>query len=283
MWFLQITVPKALVALMSAVKKETVPKPGDDRYVVNCFEQSIPIPSYLLAIVVGALKSRWLSNLSKRDLSHFTCVACILCYVWYMFNCILTTKSITLLCRDIGPKSKVWSEESTLDAAAHEFAQVIVCYIHSSYPQGIFFLGGGGVENSSCRPNMTFSLRYVSSKLPTSIINCANCVTYQGDAFVLHQPIIFTSKGSLGLCKCCGFFRLSRCCQRPPSWWASTCGECTICSFYHPHSRMGAWRIPALHLSHQRYWYEPRSFDVYYVIILKIFLHMYSFAPGLYK
>ena len=55
--FYQITVPKDLVALMSAVKKETVEKPGDSNLVINSFEQKVPIPSYLLAIVVGALKS----------------------------------------------------------------------------------------------------------------------------------------------------------------------------------------------------------------------------------
>ena len=55
--FDQITVPKDLVALMSAVKKETVEKPGDSNLVINSFEQKVPIPSYLLAIVVGALKS----------------------------------------------------------------------------------------------------------------------------------------------------------------------------------------------------------------------------------
>ena len=42
---------------MSAVKKETVEKPGDSNLVINSFEQKVPIPSYLLAIVVGALKS----------------------------------------------------------------------------------------------------------------------------------------------------------------------------------------------------------------------------------
>ena len=50
--------PKDLVALMSAVKKETRAVGGDSDHLVNTFEQKVPIPSYLIAIVVGALESR---------------------------------------------------------------------------------------------------------------------------------------------------------------------------------------------------------------------------------
>ena len=55
---IQITVPHELVALMSAVKKETKEVPDDKTRVTNTFLQKVPIPSYLIAIVVGALESR---------------------------------------------------------------------------------------------------------------------------------------------------------------------------------------------------------------------------------
>ncbi|GAB0089567.1 hypothetical protein DMENIID0001_041330 [Sergentomyia squamirostris] len=48
--------PKELVALMSAIEVEKEKKRG-----VTCFEQTVPIPAYLLAIVVGDLVSNDLS------------------------------------------------------------------------------------------------------------------------------------------------------------------------------------------------------------------------------
>jgi leukotriene-A4 hydrolase len=74
----RITVPKALVALMSAISA------GDSEQADKktfSFEQKVPIPSYLIAIVVGDLASK-----------------------------------------DIGPRSKVWTEREKLEAAAWEFA-----------------------------------------------------------------------------------------------------------------------------------------------------------------
>ncbi|XP_058449889.1 leukotriene A-4 hydrolase [Malaya genurostris] len=50
--------PPYLVGLMSAVKKNS--DPG-----VSCFEQTIPIPSYLLAIVVGALVEKPIGPISS--------------------------------------------------------------------------------------------------------------------------------------------------------------------------------------------------------------------------
>uniref|UniRef100_A0A1B0DBY0 Uncharacterized protein n=1 Tax=Phlebotomus papatasi TaxID=29031 RepID=A0A1B0DBY0_PHLPP len=59
--------PEALVALMSAI--ETDKKRG-----VTCFEQTVPIPSYLLAIVVGDLVSEDLSPITRvwaeREIVH---------------------------------------------------------------------------------------------------------------------------------------------------------------------------------------------------------------------
>ena len=53
----QVTVPRDLVALMSAVRSGEEPC-TDNSKKTYCFEQTVPIPSYLIAIVVGALESR---------------------------------------------------------------------------------------------------------------------------------------------------------------------------------------------------------------------------------
>lgn len=46
-----------LIALMSAERKGSKVIPDRD-VVVTQFEQTVPIPSYLMALVVGALESR---------------------------------------------------------------------------------------------------------------------------------------------------------------------------------------------------------------------------------
>lgn len=76
-----VTVPSTLTALMSAVP--TGSRDGvDGSHKIFSFKQAIPIPSYLIALAVGALVSR-----------------------------------------DIGPRSKVWSEAEMVDAGAYEFAE----------------------------------------------------------------------------------------------------------------------------------------------------------------
>ena len=76
----EVTVPSELVALMSAVKLNE----GTEGNKRKChFEQKVPIPSYLLALVVGALEFR-----------------------------------------DVGPRSKVWSEKEMIEKAAYEFAEI---------------------------------------------------------------------------------------------------------------------------------------------------------------
>lgn len=46
------------MVLMSAMKKGSQVNAKDQSKAVHEFEQKIPMPSYLLAIVVGALESR---------------------------------------------------------------------------------------------------------------------------------------------------------------------------------------------------------------------------------
>lgn len=58
-----ITVPEELVALMSAVKGEKNPA-GNGKKTFH-FEQKVPIPSYLIAIAVGALECRTIGPRSK--------------------------------------------------------------------------------------------------------------------------------------------------------------------------------------------------------------------------
>ncbi|XP_077565883.1 leukotriene A-4 hydrolase [Stigmatopora nigra] len=54
----QVSVPKDLVAAMSAVKDGQEPDPQDAARVVYRFKQNVVMPSYLIALVVGALESR---------------------------------------------------------------------------------------------------------------------------------------------------------------------------------------------------------------------------------
>ena len=55
---MQISTPADLKALMSAVGQQTKDHQTDFGKKVHIFEQKVPIPSYLIAIVVGALESR---------------------------------------------------------------------------------------------------------------------------------------------------------------------------------------------------------------------------------
>ncbi|RHY87511.1 hypothetical protein DYB35_009355, partial [Aphanomyces astaci] len=77
-----ITVPSWATCLMSAVASAE-PAPHASKPVTTFYyEQNVAVPSYLIAIVIGALESR-----------------------------------------EIGPRSRVWSEPSQVDAVAYEFAQ----------------------------------------------------------------------------------------------------------------------------------------------------------------
>lgn len=81
-YYAQVSVPKELVAVMSAVRDGQVPDPQDNSRIIYRFRQPVPMPSYLIAIVVGALESR-----------------------------------------EIGPRSRVWSEKEFVDKAAFEFSE----------------------------------------------------------------------------------------------------------------------------------------------------------------
>ncbi|BFZ10844.1 hypothetical protein BsWGS_13883 [Bradybaena similaris] len=78
----QVRAPKELTVLMSAVREGAKPAPDDSSHLVTTFTMSVPIPSYLVAIVAGDLESR-----------------------------------------QIGPRSRVWSEKELVDAAAFEFSE----------------------------------------------------------------------------------------------------------------------------------------------------------------
>lgn len=51
----QIMVPKPLVAVMSAIKQQSIEK---ENTTLFSFEQKIPIPTYLIALAVGALEGK---------------------------------------------------------------------------------------------------------------------------------------------------------------------------------------------------------------------------------
>uniref|UniRef100_A0A2K5P9M2 Leukotriene A(4) hydrolase n=1 Tax=Cebus imitator TaxID=2715852 RepID=A0A2K5P9M2_CEBIM len=54
----EVSVPKELVALMSAIRDGEAPDPEDPSRKIYKFIQKVPIPCYLIALVVGALESR---------------------------------------------------------------------------------------------------------------------------------------------------------------------------------------------------------------------------------
>ncbi|KAM4676140.1 leukotriene A-4 hydrolase [Discoglossus pictus] len=57
-YYSQVSVPKELVALMSAIHDGDIPDPEDCSRKIYSFHQNVPIPSYLIALVVGALEGR---------------------------------------------------------------------------------------------------------------------------------------------------------------------------------------------------------------------------------
>uniref|UniRef100_A0A8C5MUF6 Leukotriene A-4 hydrolase n=1 Tax=Leptobrachium leishanense TaxID=445787 RepID=A0A8C5MUF6_9ANUR len=57
-YYSQVSVPKELVALMSALRDGHIPDPEDCSRKIYRFKQNVPIPSYLIALVVGALEGR---------------------------------------------------------------------------------------------------------------------------------------------------------------------------------------------------------------------------------
>ncbi|XP_061124778.1 leukotriene A-4 hydrolase isoform X1 [Syngnathus typhle] len=82
-YYAQVSVPKDLVAAMSALPDGQRVDPGDANRTIFRFRQNVAMPSYLIALVVGALESR-----------------------------------------QIGPRSRVWSEAEYVDRAAFEFSEV---------------------------------------------------------------------------------------------------------------------------------------------------------------
>ncbi|XP_021247667.1 leukotriene A-4 hydrolase isoform X1 [Numida meleagris] len=57
-YYAEVSVPKELVALMSASRDGEMPDPEDSSRKIYRFSQNVPIPSYLIALVVGDLESR---------------------------------------------------------------------------------------------------------------------------------------------------------------------------------------------------------------------------------
>uniref|UniRef100_A0AAZ3PKI7 Leukotriene A-4 hydrolase n=1 Tax=Oncorhynchus tshawytscha TaxID=74940 RepID=A0AAZ3PKI7_ONCTS len=64
-YYAQVSVPKELVAVMSAVRDGQEPDPQDSSRAIYRFRQPVPMPSYLIAIVVGALESREIGPRSR--------------------------------------------------------------------------------------------------------------------------------------------------------------------------------------------------------------------------
>uniref|UniRef100_A0A3Q3A6X1 Leukotriene A(4) hydrolase n=1 Tax=Kryptolebias marmoratus TaxID=37003 RepID=A0A3Q3A6X1_KRYMA len=64
-YYAQVSVPKDLVAVMSAVRDGQEVDPQDSSRIIYRFRQPVAMPSYLIAIVVGALESRQIGPRSR--------------------------------------------------------------------------------------------------------------------------------------------------------------------------------------------------------------------------
>ncbi|CAL1568242.1 unnamed protein product [Knipowitschia caucasica] len=64
-YYAQVSVPKDLVAVMSAVRDGHEVDPQDNQRIIYRFRQPVAMPSYLIAIVVGALESREIGPRSR--------------------------------------------------------------------------------------------------------------------------------------------------------------------------------------------------------------------------
>uniref|UniRef100_A0A4W6DD91 Leukotriene A-4 hydrolase n=1 Tax=Lates calcarifer TaxID=8187 RepID=A0A4W6DD91_LATCA len=64
-YYAQVSVPKDLVAVMSAVRDGQEVDPQDNSRIIYRFRQPVAMPSYLIAIVVGALESRKIGPRSR--------------------------------------------------------------------------------------------------------------------------------------------------------------------------------------------------------------------------
>lgn len=56
--FFKVTAPRDITVLMSAVRSEPEAHPTDSSKLVHQFNQKVPIPTYLIAIVGGDIESR---------------------------------------------------------------------------------------------------------------------------------------------------------------------------------------------------------------------------------
>ncbi|XP_043569231.1 leukotriene A-4 hydrolase [Chiloscyllium plagiosum] len=64
-YYARVSVPKELVALMSANRDGELADNKDDSRKIYCFQQMVPMPSYLIALVVGSLESRVIGPRSR--------------------------------------------------------------------------------------------------------------------------------------------------------------------------------------------------------------------------
>ena len=180
-----LTVPKPLVALMSAPHLSATPASSTSTSHTFHFSQPTPTPSYLLAIAIGALEPRRL-----------------------------------------GPRSQVWSENETVDAAAHEFADteqflttaeaIVGPYVWGTYdllllPPSFPY---GGMENPSLtfltptliagdRSLVSVVAHEASHSWMGNFVGCANWQSFwcnEGFCVCLERKILKALKGEQMFC-----------------------------------------------------------------------------------
>ncbi|XP_070557997.1 leukotriene A-4 hydrolase-like [Ptychodera flava] len=140
----KITVPRELVALMSALRVGEEPVTSDKTRWTYKFHQKVPIPSYLIAIVVGALESKVIGPRSRvwsekemveraayefQDTEQFLATAEELCgpYVWGEYDLLILPPSFPYggmenPCLTFVTPTTVAGDRSLVNVAAHEIA-----------------------------------------------------------------------------------------------------------------------------------------------------------------
>jgi leukotriene-A4 hydrolase len=68
----QVRTPKELVALMSSLREGSEPDPNDQSKRLYRFNQPVPMPSYLIAIVVGDLVDRFVLSAAHVRICFYT-------------------------------------------------------------------------------------------------------------------------------------------------------------------------------------------------------------------
>ncbi|PVD24845.1 hypothetical protein C0Q70_15331 [Pomacea canaliculata] len=123
----KVSAPKGITVLMSAVRLQPVACEGDNSQLIHQFEQRVPIPSYLLAIVAGDLESRVIGPRSNTEKMLQTAEDLLGDYVWGQYDLLILPPSFPFggmenPCLTFVTPTLLAGDRSLADVVAHEIA-----------------------------------------------------------------------------------------------------------------------------------------------------------------